>query len=196
MTWLAGSRAAWPRRLTFRARRAGSTSEASNMNTPRIERHTYGQGTRDDEIADLVRAVFIGEGHSSPEGHPLFAPEVLATRGLTWIALDGARVAGTVLLVGADNRFRQIAVHPEAEVHLLAVAPWARGRGLGRALLEALTEHARGEGVPKLVLSTQPSMTAAHALYTAAGYSRAPGRDWQRSDRSFWAFEKMLSLPG
>jgi ribosomal protein S18 acetylase RimI-like enzyme len=76
---------------------------------------------------------------------------------------------------------------------LLAVDRGRRGLGIGEALLEALTAHARALSIPALVLSSQPSMTAAHALYTKAGYARAPERDWTRSDRSFWVFEKRVT---
>jgi ribosomal protein S18 acetylase RimI-like enzyme len=158
--------------------------------TVRIERHTYGTSARDDQIADMLRTVFIGEGFSSADSRPYFEPGVLDSRGSTWVATVSGEVAGAVLLVTADNRFRQVAVHPEAEVHLLAVARAHRGLGIGDALLEALTAHARDLSIPALVLSSQPSMIAAHALYTKAGYTRAPGRDWTRSDRSFWVFEK------
>ena len=158
----------------------------------RIEPHTYGS-TRDDQIAELLRTVFIGEGFSSPTSHPYFEPGMLASRGTTWVAsLDDGddRVAGIVMLVTADNRFRQVAVHPEAEVHLLAVASSHRGLGIGEALLDALHAQARDLEIPTLVLSSQPMMKAAHALYTKAGYTRAPDRDWTRGDRTFWVFER------
>jgi ribosomal protein S18 acetylase RimI-like enzyme len=166
------------------------------MRTPviRIERHLYGvSAARDAELADVVRAVFIGEGHSPPEIHAVLGPEAIASRGITWIALAGDAIAGTVVLVNADNRFRQVAVPPEAELHLLAVARAHRGRGAAKALVTALVDHARGEGVPALVLSTQPHMIAAHALYAKAGFTRAPHRDWRRGERSFWVFEKAMT---
>ena len=66
----------------------------------------------------------------------------------------------------------------EAEVRALAVAPQARGRGLGRALIEAVTDRAATHGVRHLVLSTQPGMAAARHLYADAGFTRLPERDW------------------
>ncbi len=67
----------------------------------------------------------------------------------------------------------------DAEVRALAVAPEARGRGVGRALLQAVTDQARARGVRHLVLCTQQTMLAAQHLYTEAGFRRMPERDWE-----------------
>jgi GNAT superfamily N-acetyltransferase len=159
-----------------------------------IERHPFGGSARDEEIAGVLRDVYIGGGYSPAAAHPMFAAEQLSERGIAWVALDSeGAVAGTIFLVPAANRFRQVAVAPEQEVHLLAVTAARRGAGVARALLDALIAHAKGEGVPALVLSTQPTMKAAHALYTKAGFTRAPERDWARPDgRPFMVFTMTL----
>ncbi|MDN5794714.1 MAG: GNAT family N-acetyltransferase [Intrasporangium sp.] len=56
------------------------------------------------------------------------------------------------------------------ELRRLFVRPAARGRGLGRRLLENATEQARLNGVSRLVLTTLPTMTEAGSLYAADGY--------------------------
>jgi len=66
----------------------------------------------------------------------------------------------------------------EAEVRALAVAPHARGRGVGAALVGAVIERAASRGVRRLLLLTLPQMGAAHRLYTEAGFARLPERDW------------------
>ncbi|MBR0653485.1 GNAT family N-acetyltransferase [Roseomonas arctica] len=60
------------------------------------------------------------------------------------------------------------------EIKRLYVAPEARGLGLGRALLEAATRAAVGLGHGAIWLDSLPSMTAAQALYRAAGFRPIP----------------------
>jgi ribosomal protein S18 acetylase RimI-like enzyme len=63
-------------------------------------------------------------------------------------------------------------------------------------LLEALCTDARARCATAIVLSTQPSMRAAHRLYSEAGFRRAPARDWKRPDgREYWALVKMHPAP-
>lgn len=66
----------------------------------------------------------------------------------------------------------------EAEVRAFAVAPWAQGRGTGRALMRAVIDRVAASGAARLVLSTQPAMKAAQHLYVSLGFTRAPERDW------------------
>jgi GNAT superfamily N-acetyltransferase len=56
------------------------------------------------------------------------------------------------------------------EVKHLYVVPAARGRGLGRLLLEALESAARDAGARTLVLDTNRSLEAAGGLYRSAGF--------------------------
>jgi GNAT superfamily N-acetyltransferase len=65
----------------------------------------------------------------------------------------------------------------EAEVRALAVAPEAQGRGVGRALVQAVIDLAAEWSVERLVLHSQPTMLAAHHLYEQAGFVRVPARD-------------------
>jgi putative acetyltransferase len=61
-----------------------------------------------------------------------------------------------------------------AELKRMYVAPSLRGRGIGRALVEALEREARLLGVTKVVLETGTRLAAAITLYEAMGYSRIP----------------------
>ena len=58
----------------------------------------------------------------------------------------------------------------EAEILTVAVTPDARGRGLGRSLLEHAMHAAAGRGAGSLVLEVSVANPAALALYAAAGF--------------------------
>ena len=57
----------------------------------------------------------------------------------------------------------------------LYVVPARRGRGLGRALMEAAIELARREGADYMDLGTGEDDVAARALYESLGFSHRGG---------------------
>jgi ribosomal protein S18 acetylase RimI-like enzyme len=91
---------------------------------------------------------------------------------------DGDEILGSIML-DPWHPHSEIARGPdEAEIRGLAVAPAAQGRGVGTHLVRAVVDRATRRGVRRLLLSTQPAMTAAQRLYVAAGFTRLPDRDW------------------
>jgi ribosomal protein S18 acetylase RimI-like enzyme len=108
--------------------------------------------------------------------------------GLILAALDGGRaeagpghggqLLGTVMLQSWPHAGHVVRTPDEAEVRALAVAPQARGRGVGRALLQAVIDRATADGLRHLVLCTQRGMIAAQHLYTSTGFARLADRDW------------------
>ena len=83
-------------------------------------------------------------------------------RSRCWIAeMDGQRV-GSVFVV---QRSKSV-----AKLRLLIVEPRARGRGLGRRLVEESIAFARAQGYRRLVLWTQSNLAAARAIYQACGF--------------------------
>jgi ribosomal protein S18 acetylase RimI-like enzyme len=115
-----------------------------------------------------------------------YLPEVRDVRGraphatvLAAVDADGTPVGTVTYVAGPDNRLAEIARDGEAEFRMLAVAPAAQSRGVGRALVEAVVERARREGRDGVAIYTRPSMLAAHRLYAALGFERDPERDWE-----------------
>jgi ribosomal protein S18 acetylase RimI-like enzyme len=79
-------------------------------------------------------------------------------------------------------------------MHLLAVSPTCRGRGIGGALIEAAVNLGQRQGYSTLVLWTQPTMEAAQRLYRAAGFTRQSARDFQGpTGRQFLVFQRPLA---
>jgi ribosomal protein S18 acetylase RimI-like enzyme len=91
---------------------------------------------------------------------------------------DGA-LLGTVTFVRPGTPFAEIGGPGEAEVRTLAVAPAARGRGVGRLLSDECVRRARDEGCAAVVLSSASWMAAAHRLYQRMGFVRTPELDWR-----------------
>ncbi len=63
---------------------------------------------------------------------------------------------------------------PICEMKRLDVASAARGLGLGRALMEAVMAESAGLRYREIRLDTLPTMTAAIAMYRAAGFEAVP----------------------
>jgi len=64
-------------------------------------------------------------------------------------------------------------------LRLLAVAPEARGRGIGQALVQECVRRARGMGAAELGLHSSESLRAAIRMYERMGFRRAPERDFR-----------------
>lgn len=89
---------------------------------------------------------------------------------------DGAvclvRHEGRVEALGVWNRYQAAVIRQNAEIRKVMAHPDARGRGLGRRVVEALTEHATAHGVEVLVLDARGNNHGAHALYESLGFAR------------------------
>ena len=91
-----------------------------------------------------------------------FAQSHDTARERVWIAvLDGAPV-GSVFCVDAGKG--------TAKLRLLLVDPAARGRKLGRQLVDECIAFARAAGYRELTLWTQAQLVAARAIYEHAGF--------------------------
>ena len=83
--------------------------------------------------------------------------------------LDGV-IGGSAQLV-RPTRNNEAQAHA-ATLMAIFVAPWARGHGLGRALVLAVEDAARAEGFAVLNLDVRETQTAAIQLYESLGYVR------------------------
>jgi GNAT superfamily N-acetyltransferase len=97
------------------------------------------------------------------------------------VADDDGTLIGSVLLYPAAARaYGDLATEASSpELRLLAVSREARGRGVGRALVDECIRRARRSGAKALGLHTSKSMAAAMQLYQRMGFSRAPEFDFQ-----------------
>ena len=102
----------------------------------------------------------------------------LADSMLILAEADG-RILGAVTYYG-DATKEPHAAWPAgwANFRLLAVAPQARGKGIGRALTEECLARARAAGRTAIGLHTTQMMQVARAMYERMGFTRVPEFDF------------------
>ncbi|MDW4571765.1 GNAT family N-acetyltransferase [Microbacterium sp. M3] len=101
--------------------------------------------------------------------------------GDVWVAVDSSGdILGTVWVARPNRPLAQVARPGETDFRQLAVAPAARGRGIGVALTTHVIELARTRGSHRVVMNSGPEMTGAHALYAKLGFRRLPEREGLR----------------
>ncbi|MFX0543925.1 GNAT family N-acetyltransferase [Roseovarius sp. S1116L3] len=112
----------------------------------------------------------------------LCAPEVLFI-----VAREGTKVLGTGALVRMEGY---------GEIKSMFTTAETRGRGVGAAILRALEDRAREEGIPMLRLETADILAGAVRLYERHGFTRC-GRfgAYEANDASVY-MEKALQPLG
>ena len=135
------------------------------------------QGMRDE-----IAAIYDGLDLDSPE-MPRAAPHDLDPPHGVFLV---GRRDGEAVCCGGVKRVPDGA----CEIKRMYVVPDARGRGVARALLEALEDAARGLGYEVARLDTGPRQPRAQRMYERAGY--APIGNFNANPlASFWG-EKRL----
>ena len=109
------------------------------------------------DVLEIERASF-----PTPWAESTFRNLMRRANARLWVAesLDGATLGYAVAWFASD----------EAELGDLAVNPGARGQGVGRALLDAVLEGVRGQGIRSVFLAVRESNDAARRLYERAGF--------------------------
>jgi GNAT superfamily N-acetyltransferase len=90
---------------------------------------------------------------------------------------EGA-LLGTVTVCTPGSALGEVSRPGELEFRMLGVAPAARGRGIGRALVQAVIGRATDVGAYRVVMCSLETARAAHRLYDRLGFVRLPERDW------------------
>ncbi len=96
----------------------------------------------------------------------LDAEEVAEGRGVFLVAYHDNQPVGCGALRKLDES--------TAEIKRMYVAPESRGRGVGRAVLNALEKEARNLGASRIVLETGARQKEASALYESDGFEPIP----------------------
>jgi len=108
-----------------------------------------GYETETGDMAARLAAVLAAPGHA-----------VFAAEGGDGAVLGWVHVCARLLLIDP----------PSAFVEGLVVAPGERRRGVGRALMAAAEDWARGRGAQVIRLRSGATREDAHAFYRALGY--------------------------
>jgi phosphinothricin acetyltransferase len=116
-------------------------------------------------VAAIYNEGIAGRG-ATFETRPREPEEVAEWDGLLLVAEDGGTVVGWARLTPYSDR----CVYEGVGEYGVYVAGAARGRGAGRALLEALCQEAERRGYSKVVGRMFASNGASRALARAAGF--------------------------
>jgi len=138
----------------------------SDVGTIHIRRSTLASPDAGELIAALNAELTTTFPEPGATHFSLSDAQVIPGDGAFLVAyLDDAAVG-----CGAVRRLDQTT----AEIKRMYVNPSVRGRGIGRALVEALEREARLIGVTKIVLETGTRLASAIKLYEAMGYEHIP----------------------
>ena len=134
-------------------------------------------------VGELTLAAYVADGFLDEDDD--YAAELLgaahrAAEAELIVAVDPTshELLGTVTFCLNGSHYAEISRAGEAEFRMLAVAPAARGRGIGHALARWCVDRAREQGCTAVVLSSLDRMHTAHRLYERMGFRRLPERDW------------------
>lgn len=96
-----------------------------------------------------------------------------------WVAVDRptGQLLGTATVPRPGGHISELARDGELDFRLLAVAPSARCRGIGRLLVEHVITLAAERGATRVVMNSGPDMIGAHQLYYSMGFARLPERE-------------------
>jgi GNAT superfamily N-acetyltransferase len=112
------------------------------------------------------------DGAVAGEHYAVLMARVAKKRGRIFMACEGARALGWAVFHHDENMIYVV----EAErafgyIAELFVVEDARGRGIGRALIEACEAHARAEGLGHIMIGVLARNKRTADIYAQAGYA-------------------------
>jgi GNAT superfamily N-acetyltransferase len=144
-----------------------------------------------DAIRDVTLSAYEEYAALMPQHWENYRRDVLATLADVRpaeqiIAEQDGSIVGTVLLYPAGASLHRpnntLASIDWPEVRLLAVAPTARGHGVGTALMQECVRRARRSGAAALTLHTTDMMQVAMRMYEHMGFVRTPELDFRPAE--------------
>ncbi len=131
-----------------------------------------------DMLTTVTLAAYEQYSATMPaEAWPVYRQNLMATlEGESPAERIVAELDGTI--VGVVHLYPATASTPLPEIRLLAVAPAARGRGVGTALIEECLRRARTTGASAVGLHTMDVMEVAVRMYERMGFVPAPETDF------------------
>jgi ribosomal protein S18 acetylase RimI-like enzyme len=130
-------------------------------------------------IEALTLGAYQQYAAAMPAHWAAYRRNIRATLASVEVAEKGKRLVGAVLLYPAATSGLSRRLRTAPEVRLLAVAPAARGQGIGAALMRECVARARRSGATALTLHTNDVMQAAIRLYERLGFQRAAELDFR-----------------
>lgn len=114
-----------------------------------------------DDIMEIESTTFVSDAWS----REAMLAEVTNPNAYYLVAAEDGRLDGYSGLL-APNRAEQ------ADIQTIAVVESARGRGLGRALMNAMLSEARGRGAREVFLEVRADNPGARHLYESLGFEQ------------------------
>jgi len=136
-----------------------------------------------DDAGDVTRRAYVEFAPPEDSDWDSYLDELADVAGrvdrtLVLVAVEGDRILGTATLE-LDRRIddEDPPLRPEeAHIRMVGVDPSARGRGIGRALMDACLEEARARGKTLATLHTTIRMKTAQRMYESMGFTRGADR--------------------
>jgi GNAT superfamily N-acetyltransferase len=135
-----------------------------------------------EEVGRLALEAYLADGMVNPAGP--YAVELAdasrrASDAELLVAVDTeGMLLGTITVCTPGSPLGELSRPGELEFRMLAVAPGARRRGVGEALVRTVLARATETGAHRVVLCSAAEMRVAHRLYARLGFIRMPERDW------------------